>query len=82
MRVELLVQPGRPAFMNSDAQEIRLCVPGMTSIPFLVFALAGETIEWPTHLTLDYLPSGVEEARTLAGSGNPVAPEEKIDIVE
>ncbi len=82
MRVELLIEPGRPALMNSDAQEIRSYIAGMTSISFLVFAVAGDAIEWPTHLTLDYLPSGVAEARTLAGSGNPVTPEEGIDIVQ
>jgi hypothetical protein len=43
--------------------------------------LPARPLNGQAHLMLDYLPSGVEKARTLAASANPIAPEEEIDAV-
>jgi len=34
--------------MDSDAQEIGLRTVGTRAVPFLMFAVAGATIEWPS----------------------------------
>ena len=47
MRVELFVEPGRSAFMDSDTQEIGSRTIGAAAVPVLMFAIAGATIEWP-----------------------------------
>ena len=82
MGVELLVEPGRSALMDSDTQEIGSRTGRTRAVPFLMFAVAGATIEWPSpsHMP-DYLSFRLEKARTLAASANPVTPEEEIDAV-
>src|SRR5437667_9588454 len=47
MGVELLIEPGRSALMDSDTQEIGSRTVGVRAVPFLMFAVAGATIEWP-----------------------------------
>ena len=48
MRVELLVEPRRTAFMDSDTQEIGSCTVGKGAVPVFLLAVAGATIEWPS----------------------------------
>jgi hypothetical protein len=47
MGVELLIEPGRSAFMNSGTQKIGSCAIGIEAVPVLMLAVAGATIEWP-----------------------------------
>ncbi len=47
MGVELLVEPGRSAFMDSDTQEIGARTIGIGAVPVLMLAVAGATNEWP-----------------------------------
>jgi hypothetical protein len=49
MGVELLIEPGRSALMGSDTQEIGSRSVGSRAVPFLMFAGAGATIEWPPN---------------------------------
>src|SRR6476469_4074577 len=58
MGVELLIEPGRSALMDSDTQEIGSRTVGTRAVCFLMFAVAGATIEWPSpsHARLSFLP--------------------------
>lgn len=47
--------------------------------PFLGAPLLARPLNGQAHFTLDYLPFGLEKARTLAASANPVTPEKEID---
>src|SRR5262245_29480625 len=47
MGVQLLVEPGRSAFMKSDTQEIGSCLVGSAAVPVLMMAVSGATIKWP-----------------------------------
>src|SRR5207247_9178175 len=49
MGVELLIKPGRSAFVDADAQEIGSRTVAMTLIPFPMFPVAGATIGWPSQ---------------------------------
>ena len=57
MGVELLIKPGRSAFMDSDTQKIGSCTVGTGAVPVLMFAVAGATIKWPgpSHAGLSFL---------------------------
>jgi hypothetical protein len=47
MGIELLIEPGRSAFMNSGTQKIGSRTIGIGAVPVLMFTVAGATIEWP-----------------------------------
>src|SRR6516165_2796441 len=47
MSVELLIEPGRSAFMNSDTQKIGSCNFSTRAVPVVRFAVAGATVKWP-----------------------------------
>src|SRR5215510_16483299 len=47
MGVQLLVEPGRSAFMKSDTQEIGSCPVCSAAVPVLMMAVSGATIKWP-----------------------------------
>ena len=81
MRIELLIEPRRSPFMHSDTQEIGSCTVSAETVPILMLAVAGATIEWPGPSHAGLFSFGVEKARTLAASANPVTPEEEIDTV-
>src|SRR5438045_8996222 len=57
MRVELLIKPGRSAFMDSDTQKIGSCTVGIGAVPVFMLPVAGATIEWPdpSHAGLCFL---------------------------
>mgnify|MGYP003578898279 CR=1 FL=1 len=81
MRVELLVEPGCAAFMDSNTQEIGSCTAGTGAVPVLILATAGVTMEWPgpSHAWLFFLPG--RKSKHVGASANPVAPEKEIDAV-
>jgi hypothetical protein len=43
--------------------------------------LRARPLNGQVHLMPDYLSFGVEKARTLASSANPIQPEEEIDTI-
>ena len=47
MRIELLIEPGRSAFMDSNTQKIGSCTVGIGAIPVLMFSVVGETTKRP-----------------------------------
>ena len=82
MGIELLVEPGRSTFMDSNTQKIGLCTVGTGAVPLLMLVVTGATVEWPSPSQyLNYVSFGIEKVRTSAASANPVTPEEEIDAV-
>src|SRR4029450_1013979 len=64
MPVQLLIKPGRSAFVGSDTQEIGSRAVSTRAFPFLMRAVAGATITRPGPSHARYLPVGVEKSRT------------------
>jgi len=65
MGVELLIKPGRSAFLGSDAQKIGPCIASKRPVPFLMPVVAGATVEWPSpsHVYIIFLSAPKKQER-------------------
>jgi hypothetical protein len=82
MAIELLIEPSRSGFVQSNAQEIRSCAGAPTSAAIVVFAVAGATVKRPAPVHGELCWFRNEKSKILlAGLADPVTPAEEIDAV-
>ena len=81
MRVDLLVEPRRSAFVDSDTEEVGTCTTGTRAVSVVMLPVSGTTSAWqgPSHASLSFVRR--HEGKDLAVSGNPIAPKQEINAV-
>jgi hypothetical protein len=97
MGVELLIKPGRSAFVDSHTKKIGPCIAINRPVRFLMTVRAGTSFEspGPSH-ACNYVPLRIKKASPskaycylkeqytgfdLPASGDPIAPEKDIEVV-
>src|SRR5436190_20316862 len=74
MGVELLIKPGRSAFLGSDAQKIGPCIASKRPVPSLMPVVAGATVEWPSpsHVCIIFLSAPKKQERRQVRSARTI----------
>src|SRR6266436_1624210 len=65
MRIELLIKPGRSAFVSSDAQEIGPWIASKRPVLLLMLMIAGATVESrsPPHVCIIFILASKKQER-------------------